>query len=62
MNGNVERSHRADKDEFCQLLIDRDDVDLEPTLSAWEKFGNYDRQHGAYRGKAPSEVLREKLR
>jgi transposase InsO family protein len=62
LNGKVERSHRTDKDEFYQLLTYRDDVDLKKKLAAWEKFYNYDRPHGAHKGKTPYEVLREKLR
>ena len=61
LNGKVERSHRTDKDEFYQLLTYRDDVDLVKKLAAWEKFYNYDRPHGAHKGKTPYEVLREKL-
>ena len=62
LNGKVERSHRTDKDEFYQLLTYRDDVDLEKKLAEWEHFYNYDRPHGAHRGKTPYEALREKLR
>jgi transposase InsO family protein len=45
-----------------QLLTYRDDVDLEKKLAAWERFYNYDRPHGAHKGKTPYEALREKLR
>ena len=58
---NKVRSHRTDKDEFYQLLTYRDDVDLVKKLAAWEKFYNYDRPHGAHKGKTPYETLREKL-
>ncbi len=58
LNGKVERSHRTDKDEFYPLLTDRDDVDLEKKLAVWERFYNYDRPHGAHRGKTPYEALR----
>ena len=61
LNGQVERFHRTDKDEFYQLLTYRDDVDLKKKLATWERFYNYDRPHGAHRGKTPYEVLREKL-
>ena len=61
LNGKVERSHRTDKDEFYQLLTYRDDVDLEKKLAEWERFYNYERPHGAHRGRTPYEVLREKL-
>ena len=62
LNGKVERSHSTDKDEFYQLLTYRDDVDLNKKLAVWERFYNYDRPHGAHRGKTPYEALREKLR
>ena len=62
LNGKVERSHRTDKDEFYPLLPYRDDVDLKKKLAAWERFYNYDRPHGAHKGKTPYEALREKLR
>ena len=62
LNGKVERSHRTDKDEFYPLLPYRDDVDLKKKLAAWERLYNYDRPHGAHKGKTPYEALREKLR
>jgi transposase InsO family protein len=61
LNGKVERSHRTDKDEFYQLLSYRDDVDLEKKLAQWEHFYNFDRPHGAFAGKTPYEILRQKL-
>lgn len=38
-----------------------DDVDLRARLSEWEQFYNLARPHGAFNGKAPYEVLRERL-
>ena len=61
LNGKVERSPRTDKDELDQLPTYNDDVDLEKKLATWERFYNYDRPHGAHKGKTPYEVLREKL-
>jgi len=61
LNGKVERSHRTDKQEFYQLLTYTDDVDLKRKLAHWEKFYNYHRPHGAFRGKTPYEAMREKL-
>lgn len=61
LNGKVERSHRTDQEEFCQLLTYKDDVDLEEKLAHWERFYNLSRRHGAFNGKAPYEALREKL-
>ena len=61
LNGKVERSHRTDKQEFYQLLTYTGDVDLNAKLAEWERFYNYQRPHGAFRGKTPYEALREKL-
>lgn len=61
LNGKVERSHRTDEEEFYQLLTYKDDVDLEEKLAHWARFYNLSRPHGAFQGKAPYEVLREKL-
>jgi hypothetical protein len=43
LDGQVERSHRADTDEFYQRLTHRDDVDLEKKRAVWERFCDYDR-------------------
>ena len=61
LNGKVERSHRTDEQEFYQLLTYKDDVDLSAKLAEWEKFYNLSRPHGAFDGKAPYEILRERL-
>jgi transposase InsO family protein len=61
LNGNVERSHRTDKDEFYQLLTYTDDVDLNHKLAQWEKFYNYDRPHSAFNGQTPYEAMKELL-
>ena len=61
LNGKVERSHRSDGEEFCQLLTYTDDVDLNKKLVKWERFYNYDRPHGAFNGKTPYEALRSML-
>ena len=61
LNGKVERSHRSDQEEFYQLLDYTDDVDLKRKLANWEKFYNFARPHGAFKGKTPYEALREKL-
>ena len=57
----MERSHRTDKQECYQLLMDTGDVDLNEKLVEWENFYNDKRPHGAFQGKTPSEALREKL-
>ncbi len=61
LNGQVERSHRTDKDEFYQFLSHTDDVDLTQKQAEWEDFCNYYRPHRSLKGKTPYEVLREKL-
>ena len=61
LNGKVERSHRTDKEEFYQLLSYTGDVDLKEKLNEWEAFYNFQRPHGAFKGKTPYEILKEKL-
>ncbi|WP_321325443.1 IS481 family transposase [uncultured Parasphingorhabdus sp.] len=61
LNGKVERSHRSDQQEFYQLLSYKGDVDLEAKLDEWQRFYNFHRPHGAFKGKTPYEALREKL-
>jgi len=61
LNGKVERSHRTDKEEFYQLLTYTDDVDLNEKLGVWERFYNFSRPHGAFRGKTPYETLKSLL-
>jgi transposase InsO family protein len=58
LNGKVERSHRSDQEEFYQLLSYKGDVDLNKKLEVWEHFYNFNRPHGAHRGKTPYEALR----
>lgn len=60
-NGKVERSHRADKEEFYQLLSYTGDRNLKKKIAEWEKYYNLHRPHGAYKGKTPFEVLHSKL-
>jgi transposase InsO family protein len=61
LNGKVERSHRTDNQEFWQLVDYVDDVDIRAKLKEWERYYNCHRPHPALNGKAPFEVLREKL-
>jgi len=61
LNGKAERSHRTDQEEFYQLWIYTDDVDLNEKLAEWERFHNLDRPHGALKGKTPYEALRSCL-
>lgn len=61
LNGKVERSHKTDKLEFYQLLEYTGDVDLNKKLKEWENFYNCHRPHGAFKGKTPYEILKEKM-
>jgi transposase InsO family protein len=61
LNGKVERSHRSDQEEFYQLLDYKGDKDLEEKLEVWENFYNFHRPHGAFDGRTPYEILRERL-
>ena len=61
LNGKVERSHGTDEVEFYQLLEYTDDVDLNEKLNQWEQYYNFHRPHGALKGKAPYEILKEKM-
>ncbi len=62
LNGKVERSHKTDQQEFYQLLEYSGDVDLREKLKTWENFYNFDRPHGAFLGKTPYEILKEKMK
>ena len=61
LNGKVERSHRSEGEESYQLLSYTDDVDLNRKLAEWERFYNFDRPHGAHKGRTPYEALRTML-
>lgn len=37
-------------------------VDLKEKLNEWEAFYNYQRPHGAFKGKTPYEILKEKMK
>lgn len=58
LNGKVETSYRSDQEEFYQLLIYTDDIDLNIKLEIWEQFYNFNRPHGYLEGTTPYEVLR----
>jgi transposase InsO family protein len=61
LNGKVERSHRTDEKELCQLLTYTDDLDLNSKSREWERFYNLSRPRGAFAGRTPHEILRTKL-
>lgn len=50
-SGKVERSHLTDKMEFYQQLEYKEDVHLHKKMSDWEQFYNFNRPHGAFKGK-----------
>ena len=61
LNGKLERSHRTDEQEFYQLLSYQAGVDLNEKLAEWESFYNISRPRGAFDGRAPYEIRRERL-
>jgi len=48
LNGKVERSYKADKQEFYQSLHYTDDVDLYKKLKIWEDFYDFHLPHRAF--------------
>ena len=62
LNRKVEKSHLTDKRAFYQLLEYKDDVDLNEKIEQWEQFYNFNRPHGAFKGKTPYETLMTKLK
>jgi transposase InsO family protein len=66
LNGKVERSHRADDQEFYQLLDQdgiSDDIQLfNEKLREWEDYYNYHRPHAGLGGQTPYERLVAKTR
>ncbi|MEO0924094.1 MAG: IS481 family transposase [Pseudomonadota bacterium] len=61
LNGKVERSHKTDAEEFWQLVDYVDDIDIKAKLREWEIYYNCHRPHTAHNGKAPFEILKERL-
>jgi transposase InsO family protein len=66
LNGEVERSHRVDDQEFYQLIDQdgiSDDIHLfNQKLREWEDYYNYHRPHRALEGQIPFERLMAKTR
>jgi Integrase core domain len=63
LNGNVERSHRIDAEEFYRLLegVVIDDAQVfNDKLQEWEDFYNYHRPHGGLNGQTPYERLKQR--
>ena len=64
LNGEVERSHRVDEEEFYRLLdgVVVDDTNLfNEEVPEWENFYNDSRPHAALNGQTPYERFREKV-
>ncbi len=62
LNGEVERSHRIDAEEFYRQLdgVVIDDTDLfNEKLQEWEDFYNFHRRHGGLDGQTPYERQRQ---
>ena len=61
LNGKVERSQRADKEEFYSTV----NLDLEElknkTLPEWRHYYNWQRAHGSFKGKTPMDIVCERL-
>jgi transposase InsO family protein len=65
LNGNVERSHRIDAEEFYRLLDGAviDDAQIfNHKLQEWEDYYNVHRPHGSLGGQTPDERLRQKTK
>jgi transposase InsO family protein len=62
LNCKVERSHKTDQEEFYQLCVYTDVVDLNRKLKKWEEFYNFSRPHGAFKGRTPYEKLKYTLK
>src|SRR5687768_13751486 len=63
LNGEVERSHRIEAEEFYRLLDGQviDDARVfNEHLAEWETYYNQHRPHGALGGRTPYERLRVK--
>ena len=55
------RLHKVPIYLTTDILTYKDDIDLNVKLAEWESFYNLSRPHGAFDGKAPYEILGERL-
>ncbi|MFE2645869.1 integrase core domain-containing protein [Streptomyces nigra] len=64
LNGNVERSHRVDVEEFDRLheglVINDDDKAFSYKPREWEDYFNCHRPHGDLGGQTPYERLKQR--
>jgi hypothetical protein len=61
LNGKVGRPHKTDQGEFYQFIDYVDDIDIKAKLDEWETYYNMHRPHAAHKGRAPFEILKERL-
>jgi hypothetical protein len=60
LNGKVERTHRADREEFWDR-IDAKDPEIKAKLSEWQHHWNWHRPHTALGGMSPIDRVCELL-
>ena len=60
LNGKVERSQRADLEEFWPT-VDPHSLDVRERLAEWQHFWNWERPHSALGGKTPIDRTCELL-
>lgn len=56
LNGKVERSQKTDLEEFYPTVDLSNFENLREELSCWQFFYNWQRPHGALKGKTPSQI------
>ena len=54
LNGKVERSQKTDKTEFYST-VDIYSENIDELLAEWQHYYNWERAHGAHKGKSPME-------
>lgn len=60
LNGKVERTHRADREEFWDT-VDPKDPEIEVKLAEWQHHWNWQRPHTALGGQSPIDRVCELL-
>jgi transposase InsO family protein len=60
LNGKVERTHRADREEFWDT-VDAKDPEIEAKLAEWQHHWNWHRPHTALGGMSPIDRVCELL-
>jgi transposase InsO family protein len=54
LNGKVERSQKTDREEFYST-VELDSPNLPQLLGDWQHYYNWERPHGAFKGKTPMD-------